>query len=129
MNYQKKLCQRLLNKVSILIAFLLPLQLFAQDTAEFDKYFEMSLEEMMNVKVVTASAKSEIIPDAPANIFVITAPEMEKRGYRTLTDLLPDLPGTVVINREPSKTVLPIIRGNHGNNRLKVMINGMELNI
>jgi len=127
MNKRTALIHGAFRKVAILTVLLLPVLLFAEEAIDWEIYINMSLEELMNVKVVTASAKSERIADAPANITVITAQEIENRGYRTVTDIFPDLPGVIMISREPTGSVIPIIKGLYGNRRLKIMINGMEV--
>lgn len=99
--------------------------LFSQKTEKRD-VFELSLEELMDLEVVTASSKEETINNAPANIFVITRSEILERGYRTLMDLVRDLPGTTwtsTIGDDNNGT--PVIRGMFGNKRLRLMINGM----
>ena len=76
--------------------------------------------------VLIASGKSEKVEEAPANVYVITGKQMEERGYRTLVDLMKDLPGTVWNNREGYTTGgFPIIRGIYEVKRLKLMFNGM----
>jgi outer membrane receptor for ferrienterochelin and colicins len=72
--------------------------------------------------------KSEKITNAPANVFVISGEELKDRGYRSLADLWKDLPGTTSFNFEPSEEPTLIIRGHIKNNRMKIMLNGMELN-
>src|SRR3990170_9158942 len=60
---------------------------FGQDSA----IGELSLEELMNISVTTATRTSERARDVPARIEVITADQIEQRGYRSLTDVLADL--------------------------------------
>jgi len=55
--------------------------------------FELSLEELLNVEVVTASNKVEKLSEAPATTIVITKRQIQERGYKDLLDLLQDLPG------------------------------------
>jgi outer membrane receptor for ferrienterochelin and colicin len=58
----------------------------------------MSLEELMNVKVVTvttASKRSEKANAAPGTVFVIDKNDIELRGYSSLKDVLRDVPGMV----------------------------------
>ena len=45
------------------------------------------------VEVVTASRKAQKISEAPSKVIVITKEMIEERGYRTLTELLQDIPG------------------------------------
>lgn len=63
---------------------------FAQ---EVEKLFKMSLEELMNVRVTLASGVEESLMDAPATMIIITAEDIEQRGYTNLIEVLLDLPG------------------------------------
>jgi len=112
----------------IFFSFLVLTCIPAQNKDDFIALLDMSLEELLNVKVITASAKEESAIDAPANIFVINKEQIKERNYRTLTDIFPDLPGVVATNLGPSKNVYYTIRGMFDNRRLKVMINGMDIN-
>src|SRR5215216_1317909 len=61
-----------------------------------DKMTELSLEELLNRPVVTVSRTTEGAASAPGRVEVITAAQIERRGYRALTDLLRDIPGMKV---------------------------------
>jgi len=60
---------------------------------EVDDILDLSLEELLNVEIVTASNKAEILADAPATVIVVTADDIKQRGYSDLVELLSDLPG------------------------------------
>src|SRR5579863_9457161 len=49
---------------------------------------ELALEELLNVKVTTASLHEQSIKDAPASVTVISADDIHKFGYRTLAEAL-----------------------------------------
>lgn len=88
---------------------------------------EKSLEKLffMDVPVIIASGKNEKLKDAPANVYVITGAEMQKRGYRTLLELLKDLPGTTYLNISGYLTYgTPVIRGMLDVTRFKFLLNG-----
>jgi outer membrane receptor protein involved in Fe transport len=51
-----------------------------------------TIEDLMNVLVTTASRGPEGIGSAPARVQVVTAAQIERRGYRSLLDVLKDLP-------------------------------------
>ena len=62
---------------------------------------ELSLEELLQISVVkTASGLEETLADAPATMVIITAEDIQNRGYTDLVEILADLPGfdTIVFN-------------------------------
>jgi len=58
---------------------------------------QLSLEELMNVHVVSASNISEKLSEAPATVIVITAKDLRDRGYTDLSEIFDDLPGMDVV--------------------------------
>ncbi|NQU39321.1 MAG: TonB-dependent receptor [Lentisphaerae bacterium] len=55
----------------------------------------LSIEELLNVKVTTASKRLESLPDAPGVISVITRDELKRFGGTTLKDILERIPSLV----------------------------------
>jgi hypothetical protein len=51
-----------------------------------------TLEDLMNITITTATRNAERSADAPARVQVVSAAQIERRGYRSLADLLRDLP-------------------------------------
>jgi outer membrane receptor for ferrienterochelin and colicins len=73
----------------LLIMFFVQQHVQAQsEPQKVDSLYEMSLEELMNITVTTASKSSESINEAPAVISVITSREIEAFGALTLVDVL-----------------------------------------
>ncbi len=56
----------------------------------------LSLEELMSVRVTSASNVAERLADAPATVIVVSGEEIRSRGYREFSELLDDLPGMQV---------------------------------
>lgn len=120
---------KLTLKTTLVAAFasFAALQGKAQDAG--DDVFELSLNEMVNLEITTASKKAEKIQDAPATVYVITKEEIRQRGYIYLKDALRDLPGMETIENyfSESGTLAPV-RGVVGNNKMIVLLNGMRVN-
>jgi iron complex outermembrane receptor protein len=64
----------------------------AQESSDED-LFNMSLEDLMNVTITSASNLDESLNRAPATILIISAKDIEERGYMEMYDVLNDLPG------------------------------------
>ncbi len=76
-----------------LFLIIIPFTSYAQEQVQAEDLFEMSLEELMNVKVTLASGLEESMVNAPATMIVITSEEIKQRGYTSLSDVIIDLPG------------------------------------
>jgi iron complex outermembrane receptor protein len=84
---------------------------FAQETKkeEVDPY-DLSLEELMNIRISSASKKDETLFDAPLSSYTITRADIDKSGVTSIMEALRLAPGLVV--REESNGVYDIhIRG------------------
>ncbi|MCD4794761.1 MAG: TonB-dependent receptor [Bacteroidales bacterium] len=60
------------------------------------EFYEMSLEELMQVEVSTVSKKTQKISEAPAIVSVITAEEINELGIQTIPELMRYIPGFTV---------------------------------
>ena len=67
-------------------------RLFAQTRHPVSDLGLATLEELINITITTASRTSEGLSDAPARAQVVTAEQIRRRGYRSLSDVLKDLP-------------------------------------
>ncbi len=65
----------------------------AQDPAGAQELMGLSIEELMDVQVVTPSRAEEDLWNAPASMVVITSADIEARGYTDISELIMDLPG------------------------------------
>ncbi len=92
--------------------------------------FDLSLEELMELEVVSVSKKSEKISDAPQNVIVITSDEIYKRGYTDLEQIIHDLPGFDISRGYGTEYSQIYQRGYRSNNtdRTLFMIDGVEEN-
>lgn len=88
---------------SIIIFFLVTsLALFSQETsdikAETDEMFKMPLEDLLNITLITAGHSDERIADIPASVVLITRDDIKTYGYKTLTEILENIPGLFAID-------------------------------
>jgi outer membrane receptor for ferrienterochelin and colicins len=90
--------------------------------------FEMTIEELMNIKVITASSRYQKLTEAPATIYVITEDDIKQYGYRDLKDVLQHLPGIEYAYPQPH--IHGRQRGFPGNwSQTKLLINGRQANM
>ena len=89
----------------------------------------LSLGQLIDPSITTASRILERATEAPATVYVITAGDIRARGYATLADVLKDLPGMETVEQYYSElgTLVPV-RGVVGNNKIVLLINGMRVN-
>jgi outer membrane receptor for ferrienterochelin and colicin len=120
------------SKVFVLLFVVFsPLFLSAQkDSTSMDTLLQLSLEQLMNVKVVTASGFPQTAAEAPSTITVITAEQIKERGYEQLEDALRDIPGIDMIHLNGYAPTLIYFRGMYGaeNLRALLMIDGIVEN-
>ena len=119
----------------IIAAFaVLPLSLclYAQQDSipGVNSLLKLSLEQLMNIKVVTASGYLQSASEAPSTITVITAEQIAERGYEQLEDAMRDVPGIDMIHLNGYAPTLFYFRGMYGaeNLRALLMIDGMPEN-
>lgn len=60
---------------------------------ETDDLTTISLEQLMNIEVFTASKFNQKTSEAPSKVTVITSDDIREFGYRTLQDILNSIPG------------------------------------
>src|SRR5687768_13615575 len=83
---------------------LLSLSSFCQQTDSVDVY-ELTLEELMNIHITTASKFEQSIKDAPSTISVITRDQILKYGWLSGNEVLFRLPGFSMSQDYERKTV------------------------
>ena len=120
-------------KIIFLIIFTLTSFIcFAQNDSviKVSKLKELTLEELMSIKVVTASGDEQIATEAPSTIRVITAKQIEERGYEQLEDVLRDMEGVDLIHLSGYMPTIIYFRGMYGaeNSRTLLLIDGIREN-
>ena len=101
-----------------------------EDTIQIEDLFELSLEELMQIEVFTASKTSQSIENAPAIISVITEQDIKQQGFKNLGEALQSIAGVFVSTDHVTHNVS--VRGiNGGRNAssrtLKIMIDGQSI--
>lgn len=67
--------------------------LWSQEDISALDLIEMSLEDLLNLTVSSASGVEERLKDAPSTMIVINAEEIRRRGYTDIPEVIQDLPG------------------------------------
>jgi outer membrane receptor protein involved in Fe transport len=88
----------------------------------------LSLSELLDVPITTASRQSERATDTPASVMVITKEQIEQRRYINLSDLLQDLPG-VDLQRNTKSAIYNNItlHGQLSNNKFLILQDGVRI--
>ena len=90
---------------------------------------DLTLEQLLNVKVTSASLHEQSLKDVPGNVTVITAEEIARFGCRTLEDALSYVPG-FFFTSDHTYTYLGVggfaLPGDYAT-RIIVMINGHNI--
>ncbi len=90
--------------------------------------YEMSLEELMDMSVVSASKSSEKASDAPSTIYAVSKKQISIRGYRNLEELLEDIPEIEIQRKSVTEySNYFTFRGIAGNERFLVLQNGVRI--
>ncbi|HLA35073.1 MAG TPA: TonB-dependent receptor [Rhodocyclaceae bacterium] len=89
---------------------------------------DLSLEDLLNVEVMTASRKSQHLQDVAAAIFIITRDDIERSGVASLPEALRMAPGVNVARLANSRWAVSV-RGFNGRfaNKLLVLMDGRSL--
>lgn len=88
--------------IKILTSILLALILFpeynkAQVTDTVNLY-DLSLDQLMNIQISSATKTSETITDIPSSIVIISRQTIQEQGWQTLEEVLSNVPGMYMIN-------------------------------
>ncbi len=105
---------------------LLALPAWAQPVDPFEEPDESVLFRFEEQLVTVASRYAQTARKAPSIVDVVTADDIRERGYRTLSDILRDLPG-IYVWKSPEGRDLAAFRGvvSSDNNKLLVLVDGL----
>jgi iron complex outermembrane receptor protein len=102
-----------------------PAQLPEQGSKKPVDLTSISIEDLMNIQVTSASKKAESLSAAPAAIFVITGADIRRGGFSSVPEALRAVPGLYVV-QQSSHVWLVTARGfsNPFNDKMLVLIDG-----
>lgn len=90
-------------------------------------YFNLSIEELMNLNVYSASKKNQNIMEAPAILSIVPKKDMDKMGLSSLIDVLKFVPG-IETSMGSDGSYRLAIRGNRKEGNILLLINGQTVN-
>jgi iron complex outermembrane receptor protein len=108
----------------------LGVMLLAQPSAALDtaNYFELDLEQLLELKVRSVSKKEEPIANAPAAVYVVTSEDITRSGVTSIPDALRMVPGLQVARSDSNSWAISI-RGFNSDlaNKLLVLVDGRTI--
>lgn len=102
-------------------------------TMDIKELSKLSLEELMDVKVITASKSEQMLKETSAMTFLITDIMIKEKGFFDLMDVLNSLPYFQIQSEHGHWTKGGIVnlRGNRsgdsGNNKVLLLVDGIKL--
>ncbi len=109
------------------ILLLAVLPLFAQEAKKAETS-ELSLEQLLDVSIVTASKFAQSSGKAPATVAVIGKSEIRERNYRSLLDVLRDLPEFKIDYRSDAEWYNTVtVRGVRGQEKFVILLDGVRI--
>ncbi|WMJ09526.1 TonB-dependent siderophore receptor [Nitrosomonas sp. sh817] len=93
-----------------------------------NQLLDLSIEELMNIQVTSASRRSQKLSEVPSAIFVITQDDIRRSGATSIPEALRMAPGVEVARIGTDKWAISI-RGFNGRfaNKLQVMMDGRSV--
>ena len=89
--------------------------------------YELTLEELLDVKISTAGKTLQKISDVPASVVIVTQKDIEDYGYRDLREILENVPGMYLTDEKIHFDVGINVRGfwSQTPSNVIIMINGI----
>src|SRR5688572_22090922 len=95
------------------------------DTTNLDK---LTLKDLLNIKITTASKTSQTLQLASAAVIVVTRDQIRARGYQSLLDVMHDLPDVKVDDKMYSGMRNSFtIRGIQGSEKFIILLDGINI--
>ncbi|MCP4698143.1 MAG: TonB-dependent receptor [Gammaproteobacteria bacterium] len=119
---------KLFSYYSLAVFMVFTVSVAAEEAADMQDLLALSLDELMNVSIITASKNVETVSDTPATVIVVSKRQILERRYINLADLLQDLPGVDVQRNTKSKLYHNItLRGHLGSAKFLILQNGIRI--
>lgn len=100
------------------------------DTAKInaDQLLSLPFEDLMNVRVITPTRSLQKSQQVPAIVHVITADQIKLRGYRTLAEIINDLPDFIVNDKsDPQIYNVTSVRGIFRQDHFVILLDGIRI--
>lgn len=117
-----------------LVLTLLPTLTFSQISQDSLKSYRLSIDDLNfkggweETQITSASLFEEDASKAPAMVRVVTKEQIRLRGYRSLAELLEDLPEFQVAPLSTEQTNITVgVRGVEGSDRFIVLLDGVRI--
>ncbi|NQD37728.1 TonB-dependent receptor [Permianibacter sp. IMCC34836] len=115
-----------LHLMPCIIGLVIPASGFAADVGDF---FEMSLDELSQVRITGASWQAHTLRDTPASVTVFLQDDLQRLGIRYLHDLLGYVPGLYTSRTSNSADYRVAVRGSSGTTPgILVLYDGQRIN-
>lgn len=88
MNIQKKHSKNIARRLLLTTMLGYSTSALSVDMEKNNKWYERSFEQLLETKIVTATRDQQQIGDAPANMTVYTAADIQRMGLRSVKELL-----------------------------------------
>ncbi len=104
--------------------------LHAQDNqSDSISIFDLTLDDLYNIQVTSASKTQETLEEAAATIYVITHQQIESRNYSSLAQLLYDIPRIIIQWKSSAENEhIYTINGIRGSDKFLVLLDGVRIN-
>jgi outer membrane cobalamin receptor len=87
-----------------------------------------TLEDLLNVRITTATRSAEGVAEAPARVQVVTSAQIQRRGYMSLADVLKDLSDFKVdFGGDPNYPTELTVDGTRGASEVVLLLDGIRI--
>ena len=114
------------NKYAVSIVSVVLMLFIASTVYAAEELVDLSLEELLNMTVTSATGRQQKMSDVSNAMYVITREDIERSGARNIPDLFYKVPGMQVRRIDGRRYFVSIRRqGGIGTNSLLVLLDGV----